>query len=215
MITNSSYGQGFHSNRHGRSILPDSLRWLWRDYKPDDPHAWLEDVTGQKPLAWVKERNAESTGELTSSERSGRSTRGSSRSSTPTPVSRRSQKHRPLLLQLLAGCARTRAALAADHARRISQSRSPPGRSCSTSTPWARKRTRTGSGTAPAAQTRATSVALISLSRGGADASVVREFDLTTRTFVKDGLHAARGQEPGRLARPTAFSWAPTSARDR
>ena len=27
------YGQGFHSNRHGRAILPDSLRWLWRDYK--------------------------------------------------------------------------------------------------------------------------------------------------------------------------------------
>jgi enterochelin esterase-like enzyme len=28
------YGNGFHSNRHGRAILPDSLRWLWRDYKP-------------------------------------------------------------------------------------------------------------------------------------------------------------------------------------
>ena len=27
-------GQGFHSNRHGRSILPESLRWLWREYKP-------------------------------------------------------------------------------------------------------------------------------------------------------------------------------------
>jgi enterochelin esterase family protein len=30
------YGQGFHSNRHGRAILPDSLRWLWHDYKPGD-----------------------------------------------------------------------------------------------------------------------------------------------------------------------------------
>ena len=28
------YGHGFHSNRHGRAILPDSLRWLWRDYHP-------------------------------------------------------------------------------------------------------------------------------------------------------------------------------------
>jgi enterochelin esterase family protein len=27
------YGQGFHSNSHGRAILPDSLRWLWRDEK--------------------------------------------------------------------------------------------------------------------------------------------------------------------------------------
>jgi enterochelin esterase family protein len=25
------FGQGFHSNRHGRAILPDSLRWLWRE----------------------------------------------------------------------------------------------------------------------------------------------------------------------------------------
>jgi enterochelin esterase family protein len=28
------YGNGFHSGLHGRAILPDSLRWLWRDYKP-------------------------------------------------------------------------------------------------------------------------------------------------------------------------------------
>ena len=28
------YGHGFHNNRHGRAILPDSLRWLWRDYRP-------------------------------------------------------------------------------------------------------------------------------------------------------------------------------------
>lgn len=28
------YGQGFHSNKHGRALLPESLRWLWRDYKP-------------------------------------------------------------------------------------------------------------------------------------------------------------------------------------
>lgn len=27
------YGNGFHSDRHGRAILPDSLRWLWRDVR--------------------------------------------------------------------------------------------------------------------------------------------------------------------------------------
>jgi enterochelin esterase family protein len=27
------YGQGFHSNKHGRAILPDSLRWLWRGWQ--------------------------------------------------------------------------------------------------------------------------------------------------------------------------------------
>ena len=33
--------------------------------EPKDPYQWLEDVTGEKALAWVKERNATSTGELT------------------------------------------------------------------------------------------------------------------------------------------------------
>ena len=27
-------GQGFHSHRHGRAILPDTLRWLWRPAEP-------------------------------------------------------------------------------------------------------------------------------------------------------------------------------------
>ncbi|MCH8923115.1 MAG: hypothetical protein IIA67_08215 [Planctomycetes bacterium] len=26
--------RGGHNGRHGGAILPDSLRWLWRDYKP-------------------------------------------------------------------------------------------------------------------------------------------------------------------------------------
>lgn len=33
--------------------------------EPADPHQWLEEVGGDKPLSWVKERNAESTGPLT------------------------------------------------------------------------------------------------------------------------------------------------------
>ena len=28
----TAWGSGFHSNKHGRAILPDSLRWLWRGY---------------------------------------------------------------------------------------------------------------------------------------------------------------------------------------
>jgi prolyl oligopeptidase len=34
----------------------------------DDPYLWLEEVTGKKALAWVKARNAESTAELTKGE---------------------------------------------------------------------------------------------------------------------------------------------------
>jgi prolyl oligopeptidase len=33
-----------------------------------DPFLWLEDVTGEKALAWVKEKNAISTAELTGSD---------------------------------------------------------------------------------------------------------------------------------------------------
>jgi enterochelin esterase-like enzyme len=29
------FGNGFHSGSHGRAILPDSLRWLWRGYKAE------------------------------------------------------------------------------------------------------------------------------------------------------------------------------------
>lgn len=27
------FGQGFHSPLHGRALLPDALRWLWRDWR--------------------------------------------------------------------------------------------------------------------------------------------------------------------------------------
>ncbi|HMX11782.1 MAG TPA: prolyl oligopeptidase family serine peptidase [Burkholderiaceae bacterium] len=33
--------------------------------EPDDPHRWLEEVLGERALAWVRERNAESAAELT------------------------------------------------------------------------------------------------------------------------------------------------------
>jgi enterochelin esterase family protein len=26
------FGEGGHSDNHGAAILPDILRWLWRDY---------------------------------------------------------------------------------------------------------------------------------------------------------------------------------------
>lgn len=29
-----AWGRGFHSAKHGRAILPDSLRWLWRGWRP-------------------------------------------------------------------------------------------------------------------------------------------------------------------------------------
>jgi hypothetical protein len=35
---NFTWGIGTHSNKQGGAIMPDMLRWLWRDYPcPDDP----------------------------------------------------------------------------------------------------------------------------------------------------------------------------------
>jgi len=31
------YGEGGHNGNHGGALLPESLRWLWRDYKPSAP----------------------------------------------------------------------------------------------------------------------------------------------------------------------------------
>ena len=33
---NHAWGHGTHNANHGGAILPDSLRWLWRDYKPKE-----------------------------------------------------------------------------------------------------------------------------------------------------------------------------------
>jgi enterochelin esterase-like enzyme len=37
---NYCWGLGTHSGAHGGAIMPEMLRWLWRDYRrePDDPH---------------------------------------------------------------------------------------------------------------------------------------------------------------------------------
>jgi enterochelin esterase family protein len=45
---NYTWGIGTHSNKQAGAILPDMLRWLWRDYprSPDDPH----DATNRTPL---------------------------------------------------------------------------------------------------------------------------------------------------------------------
>jgi enterochelin esterase family protein len=37
---NYCWGIGTHSNKQGGAIMPEMLRWLWRDYpRTDDPHS--------------------------------------------------------------------------------------------------------------------------------------------------------------------------------
>lgn len=49
---NYSWGIGTHSNAQGGAMMPEMLRWLWRDYpRPDDPM----DDTNRRPLEAFKE----------------------------------------------------------------------------------------------------------------------------------------------------------------
>ena len=154
--------------------------------EPDDPYQWLEEVIGEKPLAWVKERNAESTGELTQSEQF------------------HALNHR--ILEILDSDARIPAIEKigfyyynfwrdAEHPRGLwrrttldEYRKAKPdwevvldldalGKEEQTNWVWQ----------GALALQPEYKLALVSLSRGGADASVVREFNLVTKSFVKEG----------------------------
>ncbi len=155
--------------------------------EPDDPHLWLEDVTGKKPLAWVKEQNAESTAELTTRPEftalEGRLLKILDSKDKIPFIS----KYGPFYYNFWRD---------ADHQRGI----------------WRRTTLAEYRKPDPAWETvldldqlaeqedenwvwsGATFLrpsyerCLISLSRGGADAEVVREFDPKTKLFVKDGF---------------------------
>jgi prolyl oligopeptidase len=152
-----------------------------------DPYEWLEEVTGAKPLAWVKERNAESTGELT-------------RSALFQALNRR-------ILEILDSDARipTIEKLGPFYYNFWRDAKNPRGLWRRTTLEEYRKaqprwevvldvdllgKEEHENWVWQGAQVKKPEYkrALISLSRGGADASVVREFDLSTRSFVKDGF---------------------------
>ena len=43
---NYCWGIGTHSNKQGGAMMPEMLRWLWRDYpRPDDPHGRQQSQT--------------------------------------------------------------------------------------------------------------------------------------------------------------------------
>ena len=171
---------------------------------PEDRFLWLEDVTGDKALAWVRERNAESAKELGRRPRSsGAREADPRRSSTPKRTHPRGRQARALLLQLLAATRRTRAGSGGGRRSRSTARPSPPGRRCSTSTRSARRRRRTGSGTARSACKPDYERCLVSLSRGGADADVVREFDLETKALRRRTASPCprpRARSPGATA---------------
>jgi prolyl oligopeptidase len=158
----------------------------------EDPYIWLEDVHGAKPLAWVKEQNAHATGVL---------------KSDPDY-----QKDYDAILKVLDATDRIPYG-SVDHQYVFNfwqDATNPKGLWRRTSvadyaTPlphwevlldvdklsadekenWVWK----GADCTPSLKR-----CLLNLSRGGGDAVVVREFDLATRSFVKDGFALAEAK---------------------
>ena len=170
----------------GTLALMSTTTALANDGEPDDPYQWLEEVAGEKQLAWVKERNTESTAALTQSE------------------SFRALERR--LLEILDSDARIPSIekIGPYYFNFWRDARNPRGlwrrttldeykkakpdwevvldldalgKEEETNWVWL------GAQTLKPDHKRA----LISLSRGGADASVTREFDMTSKSFVNDG----------------------------
>ena len=152
----------------------------------DDPYLWLEDVTGERALAWVRERNADP--------------RRRWRRGPTTPPLRAACS---AMLRLDATASRTSRAAATgfynlwqddDNPRGLwrrttlaeyRKAEAGLGDACSTSTRSARPRRRTGSGSGAQCLGPEYRRCLVSLSRGGADATVVREFDTVAKRFVE------------------------------
>ena len=154
---------------------------------PPDPYLWLEDVTGDDALAWVREHNQPTVDELTSSDRF-REMESQTLATLDTddriPYVRRRGEY---LYNFWKDAANPRGLW-----RRTTL------KSYVTDTPdWdvlidvdelARDEDENWVWAGATALRPHYDRALISLSRGGADATVVREFDLTTRTWVADGF---------------------------
>ena len=171
----------------GIALLMTSLTATPPDHPADDPHAWLEDVTGEKQLAWVRQRNETSTQTLASG------------------TVFQSLEHR--ILSILDSKERIPAVTRiGEHVYNFWRDAAHP-KGLWRRTTLADYR-RADPAWEPVLDVDALGKAenenwvwhgatvlepddrfcLVSLSRGGADADVVREFDLTTKAFVADGF---------------------------
>ena len=161
----------------------------------DDPYLNLEEVTGDAALAWVREQNAASTAELAGSDAfkalearllaiydSDQKIPYVKRPATTTTTSGRTSDHPRGLWR--------RTTL-----ERVPQGGSRRGRRCSTSTRSARRKARTGSWHGASCLPPEYRRCLRQLSRGGADATVVREFDVDDEGVRQGRLRRCPKQE--------------------
>ena len=152
-----------------------------------DPNLWLEEVTGEKALAWVKERNAESTAELAKSDEFKALDERllkilDSKEKIPFIA-----KHGELYYNFWRDAQHKRGLWRRTTLEEYRKEHpnwetvldlDALGEQEKENWVWH------GASFLKPAEERC----LVSLSRGGADAAVVREFDVKTKSFVKDGF---------------------------
>ncbi len=160
---------------------------------PADPYLWMEEVLGERPLAWVRERNAESEG-LLQAEPGFMALRGNIRAALDSKeqipyVARRGN----WFYNLWKDAANPRGLW---RRTTLAEYRKPQpawetvldidalGRAEGENWVWA------GSTCLGPEYRRC----LVSLSRGGSDASVVREFDTVDKAFVRNGFVLAEAK---------------------
>jgi prolyl oligopeptidase len=151
-----------------------------------DPYLWLEDITGEKPIAWVRERNAESEKELG----------GESFKQLEAGILKIMDSEAKLPYISKKGNYYYNFWKDAKNPRGLWR-RTTLEEYRQTEPKWetvldidALGKTENESWVFQGAQFLRPGYdrCLMSLSRGGSDASVVREFDLSTKSFVKDGF---------------------------
>ena len=164
---------------------------------PDDPHLWLEEVLGEEQLAWVREQNDRTDAELADGE-------GFARLQSEVLAVLDSDANIPFVRKV--GDWYYNFWQDADHERGLwrrttleSYRTDDPAwetvldldeLSAAEGESWVWH----GASFLPPERERC----LVALSRGGADADVTREFDVTTRTFVEDGF--VRPEAKGELS---------------
>jgi prolyl oligopeptidase len=153
----------------------------------DDPYLWLEEVTGETALDWVRERNASTVAELTGGERFTAVRDGIREvldADDRIPYVRRRGQHLYNFWQDATNPRGLWRRTTLDSYR----AKNPEWELVLDVDALAKAEDESWVWQGAMVLRPSYRRALVELSRGGADATVVREFDLETRTFVEDGF---------------------------
>src|SRR5262245_52990382 len=173
-----------------RLLLPGVLVTLVlsaRGEEAKDPYLWLEEVTGERALAWVKERNADSKAELTKDEAFGKLDERLLKILDSTDKIPFVSKDGEFYYNFWRDAKNQRGLWRRTTLEEYRKPK-PQWETIIDLDKLAKEEKENWVWHSASFLRPDYKRCLVSLSRGGADANVVREFDVTTKAFVKDGF---------------------------